>query len=94
VRRAISPPGADPELVLVDLPPGANVSYPASSYAFLRGHCVWMLSGRLVIREEDGETLLATGDLLAFDLSAPQDRAYRNPSASVHARYLVALTRR
>ena len=31
VRRAVSPSGAEPELVHVELPPGARVPYPASA---------------------------------------------------------------
>lgn len=93
-RRALTPPGADPELVLVELPPGAEVPYPAASYALMRGHCVWLLAGRLVIREGEEETALGPGDCLAYDLSHPRDCAYRNPSARDWARYVVALSRR
>ena len=94
VRRAISPPGAEPELVHVELPPGARVPYPAASYTFLRGHCIWVVSGRLVIREGSEETHLGSGDALAYDLSAPLDREYENPSATQRCRYIVTLTRR
>jgi transcriptional regulator with XRE-family HTH domain len=94
VRRALSPPGADPELVLVELPPEAAVPYPAASYGFLRGQCVWALSGNLLVREGTTETLLRTGDTLAFDLSAPQDCTFRNPSRAQVSRYVVALARR
>lgn len=94
VRRALSPPGAEPELVLVELPPEAEVPYPAASYGFLRGQCVWALSGSLLIREGTTETLLRTGDTLAFDLSAPRDCAFRNPSTAEVSRYVVALARR
>ncbi len=94
VRRALSPPGADPELVLVELPPGACVPYPAASYAFLRGQCVWVMAGLLVIREGAEETMLETGDCLAFDLTRPQDCAFANASATEPCRYIVALARR
>ena len=93
-RRAVSPPAADPELVEVDLPPGARVDYTASSFAFLRGQVVWVIAGRLAVREGSEETLLEAGDSLAFDLEAPQGHAFRNPSRSKPCRYLVALTRR
>lgn len=94
VRRALTPPGTDPDLVLVELPPLAEVPYPAASYALMRGHCVWLLAGRLLIREGGEETALHPGDCLAYDLSRPRDCAYRNPSASEWARYVVALSRR
>lgn len=94
LRRALSPAGADPELVLVELPPGAEVPYGAAAYAFLRGQCVWVLAGRLTVQEGAEATELRTGDVLAFDLSTPRGCVFRNPSARVPARYLVALSRR
>jgi transcriptional regulator with XRE-family HTH domain len=45
LRRAVSPLGADPELVHVELPPKAYVSYPAAAYTHLRSQSVWMLGG-------------------------------------------------
>jgi len=94
LRWALSPPGADPELVEVELPPAARVPYPAASYHFLRGQCVWVLAGRLVIREGEVETVLGPGDVLAYDLSTPRDCSFWNPSTSQVSRYVVALTRR
>lgn len=93
-RRAVSPPGAEPELVEVELPPGARVAYTASSLAFLRGQVAWVLAGRLAVEEGTQEVLLGPGDCIAFDLVAPKGHAYRNPSPSRPCRYLVALHRR
>ena len=93
-RRAISPPGAEPELIEVELPPGARVDYTASSFAFLRGQVAWVLAGRLVVEEGVEESVLGPGDCLAFDMVAPKGHAFRNPSASRPCRYLVALHRR
>ena len=93
-RRALSPPGAEPELVEVELPPGARVGYPAASYRFLRGQVVWLRAGRLLIHQGAEETLLSPGDCLAYDLTAPRDCGFRNPSATEWCRYVVALTRR
>jgi len=93
VRRQLSPPGADPELVHVDMPPGGRVAYPAASYTFMRGHCVWLIAGRLTIREGATETVLRPGDCLAFDLAMPQDREYENAS-DAPCRYVVTLARR
>lgn len=94
LRRAVSPPGAEPELVEVDLPPGARVAYPASSFAFLRGQVVRVVSGRLVVEEGSEEATLGPGDCLAFDLVAPKGHAFRNPSETRPCRYVVALSRR
>lgn len=91
VRRAVSPPGAEPELVAVELPPGTRVPFPAASYALLRGQCVWVLGGALVFREGATEHRLGPGDCLA--LGPPADCEFHNPGAEP-ARYLVALARR
>jgi transcriptional regulator with XRE-family HTH domain len=91
VRRAVSPPGGGPtELVEVLLPPGAEVVYPAESYAFV-SHLIWVLEGRLRFREGDVVHDLGSGDCL--QLGAPQPCAYVNDSAQP-CRYLVVLTRR
>lgn len=94
VRRAVTPPGADPEIISVELPAGASVSYPASSYSFVRGHSVWMMGGRLEITEDHETVRLTKGDCFVFDLSVPSERAYFNPSPTTTARYLVTLARR
>lgn len=93
-RRPLSPPGADPELVLVDLPPGAELTYPPSAYTFMRGQCVWLMRGRINIREGDEITALTPGDCLAFDLSTARQCAFANPSNSEPAQYLVSLVRK
>lgn len=93
-RRALSPTGADPELVQVELPPGVRVAYPAASYRFLRGQIVWLQSGQLIIRQGDTTSALNPGDALAYDLTTPRDCEFLNPSAVDHCHYLVALTRR
>ncbi len=93
VRRQLSPPGAEIEMVHVDLPPGARVAYPAASYAFMRGHSVWLIAGRLTIREGATATEMRPGDCLAFDFSVPMDREYANAS-DAPCRYVVTLARR
>lgn len=92
IRRTLTPPGADPELVLAALPPGARIAYPAASYALLRGQCVWLIEGALLFREGNVVHRLGAGDCLA--LGAPADCAFENPSATETARYVVALARR
>ena len=91
VRRAISPPGATPELVQVDLPPGARIDYPKSAFTFLRGQCVWVLSGVLEFNEGALAHRLRRGDCLT--LGPPSDCSFANPSATMLCVYLVALTR-
>lgn len=90
IRRTVSPPGVEPELVHVELPPGARVPYPASAYAHLRGQCVWVMSGTLVFREGDAEHRLAEGDCLA--LGPPTACEFVNEAVEPCA-YLVVLSR-
>jgi len=92
VRRQILPiPGsaAPIDLVEVELPPGANVAYPASSYSFAK-HLIWVQKGRLVFVEGKQEHLLRAGDCL--ELGEPQDCRYENRSGT-SCTYLVLLLR-
>jgi transcriptional regulator with XRE-family HTH domain len=91
VRRSVSLPGDVPELVQVELPPGARIDYPKSAFTFLRGQCVWVLSGALEFVEGTLTHRLRRGDCLA--LGPPADCSYINASARVPCVYLVALTR-
>jgi transcriptional regulator with XRE-family HTH domain len=89
-RRAISPAGGSVDLVEVELPAGARVSFPTSSYTFAY-HQIWVLAGNLNFHE--GETVheLSPGDCL--QLGAPAPCEYHNPTRKP-CRYLVAVTRR
>ncbi len=90
-RRAVSPSLGGPlELVEVVLPAGAEVSFPAHTYA-LTHHQIWVLDGHLRFREGDVEHELDAGDCLR--LGTPQPCAYVNPTETP-VRYLVALARR
>lgn len=90
-RRAVSPAGGGPlELIEVELPAGAAVSYPADAYAFIHQQ-IWMLHGHLRFREGDTEHELDTGDCL--QLGPPAPCAFINPTQQ-SCRYLVVLTRR
>jgi transcriptional regulator with XRE-family HTH domain len=91
VRRQISAAAKIPlELVEVDLPPGASVSFPAASYAFI-SQVVWVLAGRLAFVEGDVTHDLGPGDSL--ELGAPTDCTFRNDGAAA-CRYLVVVLRR
>jgi transcriptional regulator with XRE-family HTH domain len=92
LRRQVSPPGADPEVVQVELPPRARVPFPAVSYTLLRGQCVWLLKGELLFHEGQVTHRLRPGDCLA--LGPPQDCAFENPSATQPSIYVVAVARR
>ena len=90
-RRALSPAGGQPlELVEVELPPGAEVAYPADAYVFIHQQ-IYMLDGRLRFSEGDTEHELEQGDCL--QLGPPAPCTFINPTRRP-CRYLVALTRR
>lgn len=91
VRRQVFARGEFPlELVRVEFPGGASVSYPAASYAFIR-QVLWLLEGELVIREGAQETRLAAGD--AYGFGEPAQSSITNPAAQACV-YVVAVTRR
>jgi len=88
-RRALSPVSGGPlELVEVALPPGAEIAYPADSYAFIHQQ-IWVLDGSLTVHEGDVVHALQPGDCLEFGPPSP-----RTFIARTGTRYLVALTRR
>jgi len=91
VRRALSPSNDGAlELIEAVLPPGAELSYPASAYTFIRQQ-IWLLEGVLEFREGDQVHELHPGDCL--ELGPPTDCAFANRSPAP-CRYLVALARR
>jgi transcriptional regulator with XRE-family HTH domain len=91
VRRQVSASSHVPiELTEVDLPPGASVSFPASSYAFI-SQVMWVLAGHLTFVDGEVTHNLGPGDSL--QLGAPVDRTFRNEGAGP-CRYLVAVLRR
>jgi len=90
-RRVLSPATGGPlELIEVELPPGAAVSYPAEAYSFIHQQ-VWVISGELTITEGGVVTDLRSGDCIEF--GAPSPCTLANTSRR-SCRYLVALTTR
>jgi transcriptional regulator with XRE-family HTH domain len=90
-RRALSPVSGGPlELVEVELPPGAEVSYPADARVFSHQQ-LYVLEGRLRFVEGDTAYELEAGDCL--QLGPPAPTTFVNASA-LACRYLVALVPR
>jgi transcriptional regulator with XRE-family HTH domain len=93
IRRQISPlHGSDIrlDLVRVALPPGASVSFPASSYAFMR-QVILVLGGQLTFVEGDVVHELQADDCL--ELGSPADCTFRNVTDTI-CTYLVAVVPR
>lgn len=89
-RQVAASPNIPIEMTEVELPPGAAVSFPAASYAFIV-QIMWVLAGRLTFVEGDVTHDLGPGDCL--ELGPPTDCAFRNDGAEP-CRYLVVVMRR
>jgi transcriptional regulator with XRE-family HTH domain len=92
VRRQIAPaPGSDLplDLVHVELPDGASVTFPASAYAFIR-QVILVLDGELTFIEGEAAHELRAGD--SIELGPPSDCTFRNTSGRT-CTYLVAVIR-
>jgi transcriptional regulator with XRE-family HTH domain len=91
VRRALSPTTSGPlELVEVELPAGARLTYPADVYTF-KHQQLWMLAGQLHFTDGDETYVLERGDCL--ELGPPAPTVFHN-RATEPCRYLVALAKR
>jgi transcriptional regulator with XRE-family HTH domain len=89
-RRHVSPADGNPfDIVEVDLPAGACVAYPASSFVFLR-QCVWILDGELTFVEGNVIHQLNAGDCLLLGPAANCE--FRNDS-SANSRYVVTVVK-
>jgi transcriptional regulator with XRE-family HTH domain len=90
VRRALSPPGLETPLQLVEVqfPPGAHVSYEAGAQRAGVHQQVWVMEGSLTVTVGEVRHRLGAGDCLSHTLDQPV--SFRNPSRQP-AHYLVAL---
>jgi transcriptional regulator with XRE-family HTH domain len=91
LRRSLSPPGPVPlELVWGELPPGAEIAYPAASLAFIADQQLVVIAGELTITLGDTVYALGAGDCLRY--GPPRDVTFRNVSAA-RCRYVIAVLR-
>ncbi|WP_434615985.1 helix-turn-helix domain-containing protein [Azospirillum sp. B2RO_4] len=90
-RRNLSPPGypSPIELVEVELPPGARVSYDSGNRAAAVEQQVYLLDGTIDLTVGEVTHRLSTGDCLAMRLDRPT--GFHNPTDRT-VRYIVALT--
>lgn len=93
VRRAISPPrvGSDVDIVEVEFPAGAKVSFPPHSASHGMTQYVWLLEGALEMTTQDAVHLLSPGDCLFMPVG--EGHSFYNPGDRP-ARYCVVLDRR
>lgn len=92
IRRQIAPaPGSDIPLdvVQVELPAGASVTFPARSYVSVR-QLIWVLDGYLTFVEGEFIHTLHAGDCL--ELGSPTDCTFRNEQ-SIPCQYVVIVLR-
>jgi len=91
VRRNVSPGGlkSPTQIVEVEFPPQARVTYEAGARTPPVLHQVWILEGRMEITLGTERYVLEAGDCLAFPLDQPN--AFHNPGDAA-ARYAVVLT--
>jgi transcriptional regulator with XRE-family HTH domain len=99
LRRSLSPSngvsnaasGTPPlELVWGELPPGAEIAYPAASLAFIADQQLVVIAGDLTIVLGEAAYELAQGDCLRFGV--PKDVTFRNSGAG-RCRYVLAVLR-
>ncbi len=88
-RQVFARPDHPVELVQVELPPGARVELPSSSYARIR-QLVWAQTGALTLIEGGKRHVLRAGDCLGF--GPPSDVTFANET-SRPCSYVVALSR-
>jgi len=75
IRRQVSPRSDLPlELIRVELPVGASVTFPASSYTFIR-QLMWILKGRLTFLEGESVHEMDAGDCL--NLGPPTECTFK-----------------
>ncbi|WP_159711224.1 helix-turn-helix domain-containing protein [Geminicoccus flavidas] len=77
-RRAVSPAGTGSpvDIVEIEFAPGGSVTFAGLPLAGIDQH-VWVLEGRLELRQGDELTLLETGDCLMMRFGPPA--SFRNP---------------
>jgi len=91
LRRSLSPHGPGPlELVWGEMPPGAEITYPAASRSFITDQQLVVVDGELTVLLGVTTHSLAAGDCLRF--GPPQEVTFRNPGAA-RCRYVIALLR-
>lgn len=92
LRRAVSPPGTDSRVDVVDVefPAGARLAYPPETAKEGMTQHVWLFSGRLDMTVGDITYRLEAGDCLFMSIT--EGHIFHNPGTEP-ARYAVVLDR-
>lgn len=91
-RWSLSPTGACPELIKVEIPAMGQLTIPASANEHLSGQTLWMLSGRLDFRVNHQTHHLQTGDTLALTFAS--EYQMNNPDSEQSCSYVVAFSQK
>lgn len=91
-RWSLSPAGACPELIRVEIPAKGELTIPASANEHLSGQTLWMLSGSLDFRINHQTHHLRAGDSLALTFAS--ECQLSNPDSEQGCSYIVAFSQK
>ncbi|HEM8659881.1 TPA: helix-turn-helix domain-containing protein [Klebsiella aerogenes] len=92
IRWTLSPAGASPELIKVEIPALGQLTIPASAIEHLCGQTLWMLSGNLDFRINHQTHHLQAGD--CFALTFAGECQMTNPDSEQSCTYIVAFSQK
>ena len=91
-RWSLSPAGACPELIRVEIPAKGELTIPASANEHLSGQTIWILSGGLDFRVNHQTHHLRAGDSLALTFAS--ECQISNPDSEQSCSYIVAFSQK
>ncbi len=91
-RWSLSPAGACPELIKVEIPAMGELTIPASANEHLSGQTLWVMSGSLDFRVKNQTHHLRAGDCLALTFASEYQMS--NPDSEQSCSYIVAFSQK
>lgn len=91
-RWSLSPAGASPELIKVEIPAMGQLMIPASANEHISGQTLWMLSGNLDFRVNHQTHHLKAGDSIALTFTS--DYQMSNSDSEKSCSYIVAFSQK
>lgn len=91
-RWSLSPAGACPELIKVEIPAMGELTIPASANEHLSGQTLWVLSGSLDFQVNHQTHHLRAGDCLALTFAS--EYRMSNPDSNQNCSYIVAFSQK